>query len=44
MVLRMNGAAITIGKRDGTPLLLNASDAIRNFRYAAAEVGHVILF
>jgi len=35
---------MTIRKRDGTPLLLDAPDAIRNFRYAAAEVGHVILF
>ncbi|HTT82098.1 MAG TPA: hypothetical protein VMF67_01315 [Rhizomicrobium sp.] len=42
-VERMNGSTITIIKRDGTPLLLDVSGAMQNFRYAAAEVGHALV-
>jgi len=39
----LKSAAIMIRKRDGVPLRLDAGDAMRNFRYAAAAIGHVLV-
>ena len=42
-VERLQGAAITIRRRDSAPLRLDTGAAMRNFRYAAPQMGHALV-